>query len=241
VRILHDRQTNVSQNKKRLTSLQTVWAVLADPRAWAFLILYIMVSTSTSISYFVPVTLRTMGYTAVTAQWMTVPIWISGAIIMVILSTSSDYFRDRRWHTAGALAIALICSIVCLTTTAGPVRYAMLCFYIGGLYTSIAQILNWTSEEMALPDQKRSVALAFINSWGNLSIIWGSRLWPSGQSPGYKLGFSTVAAMTGVGTIMAVLIPFGFRLLPNTPMTKAERDLVAEDAVEEVPTRSTMA
>lgn len=237
VRILHDRQTSVVQHKKKLTSLQSVWAVLADPRSWAFLVLYIMNSTSTSISYFVPVTLRTMGYTAVTAQWMTVPIWISGAIIMVILSTSSDYFRDRRWHTAVALGIAFICSCVCLTTTAGIIRYAMLCFYIGGLYTAIAQILNWTSEEMALPDQKRSVALAFINSWGNLSIIWGSRLWPSAQSPGYRLGFSTVAAMTGVGTIMAIVMPFGFRMLPKTPMTRAERELMAEDGAEETPPR----
>jgi hypothetical protein len=89
---------------------------------------------------------------------------------------------------------------------------------------------------MALPDQKRSVALAFINSWGNLSIIWGSRLWPSAQSPGYKLGFSTVAAMTGVGTLMAVLMPLGFRMLPKIPMTRAERELLAEDAVDEAPT-----
>jgi predicted MFS family arabinose efflux permease len=135
----------VAQNKKKLTALQSVWAVLADPRSWAFLILYIMNSTSTSISYFVPVTLRTMGYTSVTAQWMTVPIWLSGAIIMIIISTSSDYFRDRRWHTGGALAIAFICSVVCLTTAAGAVRYAMLCLYIGGLYTAIAQILNGES------------------------------------------------------------------------------------------------
>lgn len=95
---------------------------------------------------------------------MTVPIWLSGATIMVILSASSDYFRERSWHTSGALTIAFICSIVCLTTTASTTRYAMLCFYIAGLYTGIAQILNWTSEEMALPNQKRSVALAFVNS-----------------------------------------------------------------------------
>ena len=94
---------------------------------------------------------------------------------------------------------------------------------------------------MALPDQKRSVALAFINSWGNLSIIWGSRLWPSAQSPGYKLGFSTVAAMTGFGTIMAILMPLGFRMLPKTPMTRVERELLAEDGVEDISAARPMA
>ena len=231
VRILHDRSTSVQQNSARLTPWQSVLAVLADPRSYAFLVLYILASTSTSISYFIPVTLRTMGYTKVTAQWMTVPVWVSGAVIMVILSTSSDYFRDRRWHTVLCMAIALICSAVCLGTTAATTRYAMLCFYIGGLYTGIAQILNWTSEEMALPDQKRAVSLAFVNSWGNLSIIWGSRLWPSTQSPGYRLGFTTVAVMTGVGGIIAAIMPIGFRRLPKEPMTKAERDLIAVQAV----------
>ncbi|KAH7024769.1 major facilitator superfamily domain-containing protein [Microdochium trichocladiopsis] len=230
VRILSDRQTSVQQNAARLTAWQSVWAVLADPRSYAFLTLYILNSTATSISYFVPVTLKTMGYTSVTAQWMTVPIWISGAVIMVILSTSSDHFRERRWHTVGCMLLAFVCSIVCLTTTAAAARYAMLCFYIGALYTGIAQILNWTSEAMALPDQKRSVALAFVNSWGNLSIIWGSRLWPSGESPGYKTGFTAVAVFTGFAAVLASVMPYLFSLLPKEPRTKAERDLIAIQA-----------
>lgn len=170
-----------------------------------------------------------MGYTSVTAQWMTVPIWISGAIIMVILSASSDYFRNRRWHIIASMGIGIICAIVCVTVQDGTTRYAMLCFYIGGIYTAIAQILNWASEEMALPDQKRSVVLAFVNSFGNLSIIWGSRLWPSSQSPGYPTGFTAVASMAGAGAVMAFFMPYAFKLLPKEPMTKAERDLLARE------------
>jgi predicted MFS family arabinose efflux permease len=231
VRILHDRQMSVQEDAARLTPWQSVLAVLADPRSYAFLVLYILCSTSTSISYFIPVTLRTMGYTKVTAQWMTVPIWISGAIIMVLVSTSSDRLGSRRWHTCFCMSMALICSIVCVTTTAANVRYAMLCFYVGGLYSSVAQILNWASEEMSYPNQKRSVALAFVNSWGNLSIIWGSRLWPSAQSPGYLTGFATVAGMTGFGAILAATMPIMFKYLPKLPNTKAERDLLALNAV----------
>lgn len=229
VRVLHDRQSSVAQQKDRLTPWQSVLAVLADPRSYVFLALYVLDSTCTSISYFVPVTLKTMGYTKVTAQWMTVPIWISGAIIMVILSTSSDYFRNRRYHIIVSMGIGFICAIVCLTVHDAKTRYAMLCFYIGGIYTAIAQILNWASEEMALPDQKRAVVLAFVNSFGNLAIIWGSRLWPSGQSPGYPTGFTAVSTMAAVGAVMAFVMPFGFKLLPKEPMTKAERDLIARE------------
>jgi len=121
---------------------------------------------------------------------------MSGGVIMLLVSTSSDYFRERRWHTVGCLILAFICSIVCLTVVDAKPRYGMLCFYISGLYTAVASILNWAAEKMSSPNQKRSMVLAFINSWGNLSIIWGSRLWPSAESPSYKTGFSTVAGMT---------------------------------------------
>ncbi|KAF1999816.1 hypothetical protein P154DRAFT_620745 [Amniculicola lignicola CBS 123094] len=54
-------------------------------------------------------------------------------------------------------------------------RYVMLCFYVAGIYSGIPLILGWTAEEMASPNQKRSVALAFVSSFGTLAIIWGSR------------------------------------------------------------------
>ncbi|KAH7035773.1 uncharacterized protein B0I36DRAFT_361102 [Microdochium trichocladiopsis] len=109
-------------------------------------------------------------------------------------------------------------------------RYAMLCFCIGALYTSSAQILNWVSEAMALPDQKPSVALAFVNSWGNLSIIWGSRLWPSGESLGYKTGFTAVVIFTRFAVILVSVMPYFFSLLPKEPRTKVKRGLIAIQA-----------
>ncbi|KAI1378852.1 major facilitator superfamily domain-containing protein [Hypoxylon crocopeplum] len=233
VRVLHDRNTNAAQNNERLTPWQSVWAVLCDFKSYAFLVLYLLDSTATSISYFIPSTLTTMGYTSVTAQWMTVPIWVSGAIIMVILSSSSDKFRERRWHITGSMIIGLICSIVTVTVDNVSAKYSMLCFYIGGIYSAIALILNWTSESMALPDQKRSVALAFVNSFGNLSIIWGSRLWISAESPRYVTGFTAIGAMTGSAALLSAAIPFLFKFLPKEPATKAERELIRRRAERE--------
>jgi MFS family permease len=228
--VLHDRNSNAKADGEKLTPWQSVWAVLCDVRAFAFLILYVLDSTATSISYFIPSTLTTMGYTSITAQWMTVPIWMAGAVLMLIFSTSSDMYRERRWHICGCMLVGLVCSIIMLTVPNVKVQYAMLCFYIGGIYTAIALILNWTSEVMALPDQKRSVALAFVNSFGNLSIIWGSRLWITIEAPRYVTGFTSISVMTGVAAIMAASMPFLFNHLPKEPATKAERELLRRQA-----------
>lgn len=230
IRILSSREVNVAQNNDGLTPLQAVAAVASDPRVYAFLILYMLDQTSASITYFVPVVLKSMGYSSVAAQWMTVPIWISGAVVMVIASFTSDYFQDRRRHIIGCMLTCFVSCIVCLTVTNEKVRYAMLCFYIGGIFAAVSQILNWTSHTFSLPDQKRSVAIAFVNSFGNLSSLWGSRLWPSAQGPTYTMGFATIAGMTGVASILAFSMPYMFKLLPKEPATKAERDLLARQA-----------
>lgn len=233
IRILHDRNTNVSQDTSKLTGWEAVKAVMADFRTWVFLVLYVLDSSSTTISYFIPTILKQMGYTSVTAQWMTVPIWSVAAVFMLFFSYTSDKTQDRRWHNTGLLSVPFVTCIICMTVQGGVVRYVMMCFFVAGLYTAVPLILNWASETLALPDKKRSVALAWINSVGNLSIIYGSYLWPSKDSPKYTKGFASVAAFTGVGAILAALIPILFSvkfLVPDQPRTKAERELLKREA-----------
>lgn len=107
----------------------------------------------------------------------------------------------------------------------------MMCLLVAGLYTGLPLILNWASESIPFPDQKRSVAIAFINSFGHLAIIYGSYLWPSTNAPQHLLGFATVAAVCALGAIIAALFPFMVKLLPKQPGTMAERKLHESIAV----------
>ena len=59
VRIMHDRNLNVSLDSARLTSMQAVKAVVCDLRCWLFLLLYTLDCTCTTISYFIPRGCRT--------------------------------------------------------------------------------------------------------------------------------------------------------------------------------------
>lgn len=230
IRILHDRQQDTVTGSDKLTPWQALLSVLIDPKSYAFLSIYILDSTATSISYFIPTTLKAMGYTSVTAQWMTAPIWFSAAIMMVLILASSDYFQDRRWHTMGCMLVGVITTVVCLTVPTARVQYAMLCFYVAGIYSGITLILNWTAESMPTPNQKRSVALAFVNSFGNLAIIWGSRLWISSQAPRYHTGFSAVLGMTAGAAVIAFLMPWLFKI-PAIKLNKISRTMTSETTV----------
>ncbi|KAK1998781.1 retrograde regulation protein 2 [Colletotrichum falcatum] len=235
VRILHSRGSNVEQdNDDRLTSLQSLLAVVTDMRVYPFVLLYMIDQTSVYITYFIPVVLRGMGYTSVSAQWMTVPIWASGAVLMVLASYTSDRYSAHRAHIIGCMLVCVVACVVCLTVRGNDqVRYAMLCFYIGGSFTAVSQILSWTSNTFSLPDSKRSVAIAFVNSCGILASFWGPRLWPSSQAPNYTMGFATVTAITAAAAVCAILMPWYFKLAPKEPVTKAERHLVARKRARE--------
>ncbi|KAJ3530612.1 hypothetical protein NM208_g9250 [Fusarium decemcellulare] len=225
----------VEVTTRRMTSWQAFKAVVLDGKTWFFLISYSIIIMGMSISYFVPSILRNMGYTSVTAQWMTVPIWITGAVCQLALSWTSDKAQDRRWHTVGLFALSAAACLVSAFVKPAVAKYVMMCCLVAGLYTGLPLMLNWTSECIPFPDQKRSIAIAFVNSFGHLAIIYGSYLWPSTNAPQHLLGFATLTAACGGGALLAIAAPWIFKLLPKEPATKAERDIFALQGQPTVP------
>lgn len=149
----------------------------------------------------------------------------TGIVFLLVFSQTSDRLNDRRFHICFGLTVGLISAIVSATVPYNmTVRYAMMCFYIAGLYMSLPLILNWASETMSLPAEKRAVVIALVNCVGSISSIYGSYLWPSSQAPEYTMGFTCVSVFLAFGVCLAIALPFIFRVLPRFP-TKAEREL----------------
>ncbi|KAJ3960296.1 hypothetical protein N0V92_003032 [Colletotrichum tropicale] len=155
IRILFDRQLSVHATTRRMTSWEAFKAVVCDGKTWFFLVSYSIIILGMSISYFVPTILKAMGYTNVTAQWMTVPIWITGAVCQLALSWTSDKTQDRRWHSVGLFGLAAVACLVSAVVKSAIAKYVMMCLLVAGLYTGLPLMLNWTSESIPFPDQKR--------------------------------------------------------------------------------------
>jgi hypothetical protein len=105
---------------------------------------------------------------------------------------------------------------VALLVVNDTVKYVMLCFMTGGMYTTIPLILNWTSECLSQPERKRSVAIALVNSFGHTSYIYGSYLWLSAEGPRNLKGFAMSTAILWFGVVLAALMPIIFRYLTKT-------------------------
>jgi hypothetical protein len=146
--------------------------------------------------------------------------------------------QDRRWHNAGLLAFSGASALVALLVINDTVKYIMLCFMTGGMYTTIPLILNWTSECLSQPERKRSVAIALVNSFGHTSFIYGSYLWPSAEGPRNLKGFAMSTAILWFGVVLAALMSVIFRYLPQANLSHVvhgEEASIPEDEILEKP------
>jgi hypothetical protein len=100
----------------------------------------------------------------------------------------------------------------------------MLCFVAAGIWTALPLILAWTSATINLPAEKRAICLAMVNAVGNLSSVYGSRIWPSTNGPRYTIGWAVTAAFLGGGMVVALLIPVVLKMVP-VRLTAAEKEI----------------
>ncbi|CAG8962346.1 hypothetical protein HYFRA_00005402 [Hymenoscyphus fraxineus] len=223
----------------RLTHWQALKAAMCDIRTYLFMLLFVFDVGAGTISYFIPTLTVAMGYSTTTAQYMTIPVYIVATVVLNIVAYSADRCNERRYHISAALALGFVCSIVCVAVPNLTVRYVMLCFVAAGIWTALPLILAWVSSTINLPAEKRAICLAIINAVGNLSSVYGSRIWPNHTAPRYTIGWAVTAAFLGAGMILALLIPVLIKVIPNK-LTKAERELeerreiTRQQALEEV-------
>lgn len=225
VRLMHDRNASAAVATAKMSAWEAVRAAVLDCRTYVFVVLYMLDNGSTTISYFIPTLLKSMGYTGTTVQWMTIPIWAVATVFLLVMPQIADRTGDRRWHITGGLAMSFVSSVVLFQVRNNITRYVFLCFYISGLYFTLPLILTWASALMSLPAEKRAVVIAIANSVGNLSAVYGSRLWPSSSAPDYAIGFISVACFTGAGAVLAAAAPYLFRVLPRFP-SRAELEIL---------------
>jgi MFS family permease len=224
-RILYDGiATGQKDRKNRLNHKNAFLATILDYRVYLFLLQFVMVAGAGTISYFIPTITKTLGFSAVNAQYMTIPVYIVASISLNVVAWSADKRMDRRWHIAGSMFVGFVAAIITLAVLNPYARYVFLCLVASGIYSALPLVLAWTSETINLPSEKRAIALAMVNAFGNLASVYGSRIWPSWNGPGYRIGWGVTAGFLLFGAVLAAVIPVIIKRFPWRG-TKAEREL----------------
>lgn len=162
-----------------------------DWRLYPLILMYMLVTGAQTIQYFIPALVGHLGYSGYTLQYMTIPIYGVAVVSIIMFCFLSDWKKERALFVSIAAAIAAVSFIITASVSSLKVKYAFLCFAVGGVYAASPLTLLWVSSVFRYPAEKRAVAIAIVNALGNCASIYGSFLWPSEDAPAYVPGFAT--------------------------------------------------
>ena len=149
------------------------WQGLFNPKVLLLALNYFgIVTASLGMLIFTPQIIKSMGqFTNMEVGWLTMIPYVAGTIAMLVWARLSDRLRERRWHLL----------VACLFSTAG---LAMAGLTMGSWWAMVGMSMAamgfygckgpfWAMPPMFMTGTAAAVAIAWINSVGNLGGFFG--------------------------------------------------------------------
>ncbi|KAI0482072.1 MFS transporter [Xylariaceae sp. FL0804] len=214
------------EHASRRETLETFFG----PRMLAHYLAYVAnVVTQGSFTFFTPTIVTGLGYQSIEAQLLTVPPWVVGFVVAIVLSFSADHFDARGWHIS---IISLIGGLGWLTagllpTTSYVQRYGCLCMAAAGAFPAAPAMTNWvtcnTPSFLTIP-----FAIALHNSCAGIGQIIAQWIWKADEAAeGYPTGNFVCAACN----FFVAAVAFSLRLWYGRMNKKGIRDARGEKRV----------
>ncbi|KAH7034773.1 major facilitator superfamily domain-containing protein [Microdochium trichocladiopsis] len=206
-----------------------VWDAFKDWQIWASIIVYWgIVCPLYGISLFLPTIILQLGYTSSTAQLLTVPIYITAAIIAVIVAWFSDRVGKRSPFIIGFLCTMLVGFAMCIASSTPGVVYAGVFIAACSIYPAFPGVITWLSNNLA-GSYKRSAGMAIQIGVGNLGGAMASNFYRATDKPRYILGHALE-----IGFICAGIISASVMVVAYTGINKKRAKRLAEGAGNEL-------
>ncbi|BCS20356.1 uncharacterized protein APUU_20788A [Aspergillus puulaauensis] len=202
-----------------LTHSQALKRSLSNWKTWLFVLGYMAIVGSSTLSYFYPTLVSGLGYTGNMAQYMVIPIYAAAFVCNAIVGYFADHHqRHRGFFLVAMMLVAMVCSIVICAVYDLKARYALLVIMAMGLWASNGLSLAYASTSFGdMPREVRAISLALVNAMGNLAQIYGAYLFPDDDKPKYLMGFGVISGLcfTGVLSYLALQIFLKVKAAPR--------------------------
>ncbi|KAI0480041.1 major facilitator superfamily domain-containing protein [Xylariaceae sp. FL0804] len=207
--IHHRLAADSDATQNEVFSWDAVWQALRDPKCWLYGFCFHTMSLPLyTLSLFLPTIISDLGYTAATAQLLTVPPYAFAFAMTITVAVLSERLGQRAIFIVSGSLFAAIGYAILLGNTdpvAKPgISYLAIFFAAGGIYSANALILSWPAINVS-GQTKRAIANAMQISIGNCGAVIGTQLYRSGDGPRYVVGHSTALGYL-LGNVIVVTI-----------------------------------
>ena len=183
-----------------------------------------VVNTGYSVSFFTPTILKQLGWTAVRAQVLSIPIYVVACAIALITAVCTDRLRHRYAFTMIGVLVATVGYVILLAQKSVhvSVRYFAVYLITSGAYITQPITLTWLANNMG-GHYKRSVSTAVQIGLGNAGGIVASNIYITKQAPTYPVGFGVSLGLLWLCGIACTVFCLGL-WLENRKRDRGERD-----------------
>ncbi|KAK4952134.1 hypothetical protein LTR10_010054 [Elasticomyces elasticus] len=214
-RLKADAQSSAEHEEFKMSYF---WASFKDWKTWSFAVIYMGCDGALyAFSLFLPTIISQLGYTATTANLLSVPPYAAAAVLTIFIGWLADRTAQRGWCNVGVSLLGIMGFSMLLGSTSPGVKYAGTFFGALGIYPCVANTIVWAANNTE-GVYKRGVTLGFVIGWGNLngSLLFSistsmfeesadgyvhrstgvvsSNIYRAKDKPNYKLGHAVVLA-----------------------------------------------
>lgn len=200
-RQLAHRRVAIDTTEKRPGT--TIWTGLSeassDYRTWLFALIGILHFSANGFKNFLPQLIKTFGYSNTVSLVLTTPPYLLSMFISVLVSWTSGRYNERTWHITACKLTAIAGFVIAVATLNVGARMFAVFLFVGATYGVNNINIAWVAATLGQTDEKKSVAIAIVNSIGNCASIYTPYLWPDSDSPRFLTAmFSSMAFCVGV-------------------------------------------
>ena len=184
--------------------------VLSDRRLWRLCLIYFCcVMGHYGLTFWMPALIQSAGVSGTLRIGLFTAIPYTGAVIaMLLLGSSADRRRERRWHAAIPMTVgAVFLTLSALAGTHTAIAIGCLTVAAGGVLSSGA--LFWSLPTAFLGGVSAAAGIAAINSVGNLAGFVSPYVvgWLKDFTHSTEAGMFAVSAVLVFGAIVILSIP----------------------------------
>ncbi|KAF9895266.1 hypothetical protein FE257_000168 [Aspergillus nanangensis] len=183
-RLLRDTSSEVETELDLKACFQT-WSDWKFP-IWCIITFTYPVAYATAMNFF-PLIVQRLGYSVIKTNLWTVAPNLVGAVVLLCVAKSSDYFRERTFHIVFALSISLIGMLVLSTidviANKGAAYFA--CFLMAaGAYIPSSLVHAWHNNNN-VHENSRAANTGFFVGLGNIAGVMSAATFRTEYAPKY--------------------------------------------------------
>ncbi|RFU73199.1 hypothetical protein TARUN_9055 [Trichoderma arundinaceum] len=204
-----------------------VWSAFKDWQIWVSIVVYWgIVCPLYGISLFLPTIIKNLGYTSNKAQLMTVPIYITAAILAVVVAYVSDRVGKRSPFIITLFPMPVKLTTLplsrCISSSNPKVVYGGVFITACAIYPAFPGVISWLANNLA-GSYKRSAGMAIQIGIGNLGGAMAANFYRQKDGPRYILGHALELGFISAGIIAALILVLAYMQINKRREAKVTR------------------